>query len=42
MGRAGDCYDSAMCESFFGTLECGLPDRFGFQHAGHARAVIFV
>ena len=24
MGRVGDCYDNAMAESFFATLECEL------------------
>jgi transposase InsO family protein len=24
MGSVGDCYDNAMCESFFATLECEL------------------
>ena len=27
MGSAGDCYDNALCESFFATLECELIDR---------------
>jgi len=27
MGTVGDCYDNAMCESFFATLECELLDR---------------
>ena len=27
MGSVGDCYDNAMCESFFATLECKLLDR---------------
>ena len=27
MGSVGDCYDNAMCESFFATLECELLDR---------------
>ena len=27
MGSVGDCYDNAMCESFFATLECELIDR---------------
>ena len=26
MGSVGDCYDNAMCESFFATLECELLD----------------
>ena len=27
MGSVGDCYDNALCESFFATLECELIDR---------------
>jgi putative transposase len=27
MGTVADCYDNAMCESFFATLECELLDR---------------
>ena len=27
MGSVGDCFDNAMCESFFATLECELLDR---------------
>jgi len=27
MGSVGDCYDNALCESFFATLECELLDR---------------
>ena len=26
MGSVGDCYDNALCESFFATLECELLD----------------
>ena len=33
MGSVGDCYDNALCESFFATLECELLDR---RHAAHA------
>ena len=31
MGSVGDCYDNAMCESFFATLECELLDRSTFR-----------
>ena len=31
MGSVGDCYDNAMAESFFATLECELLDRTRFQ-----------
>ena len=30
MGSVGDAYDTAMCESFFATLECELLDRRRF------------
>lgn len=30
MGTAGDAYDNAMCESFFGTLEAELLSREHF------------
>jgi len=42
MGSVGDCYDNAMCESFFATLECELIDRFSFQSHAHARREIFM
>ena len=32
MGSVGDCYDNAMGESFFATLECELLDRQRFAH----------
>jgi putative transposase len=31
MGSVGDCFDNAMCESFFATLECELIDRQRFR-----------
>ena len=31
MGSVGDCFDNAMCESFFATLECELLDRTSFR-----------
>ncbi len=31
MGSAGDCFDNAMAESFFATLECELLDCARFQ-----------
>ena len=38
MGSVGDAYDNAMAESFFGTLECELLDRYTFRTpAKHAR-----
>ena len=41
MGSVGDCYDNAMCESFFATLECELIDRFTFRTMRQARALVF-
>ena len=32
-GSVGDCYDNALCESFFATLECELIDRRCFPDA---------
>ena len=41
MGSVGDCYDNAMCESFFATLECELLDRSTFpNHTDARRALI--
>ncbi len=41
MGSVGDCYDNAMCESFFATLECELLDRSTFRTHAEARRAIF-
>ena len=41
MGTAGDCYDNAMCESFFGTLEAELLMRERFDTREQARRAIF-
>ena len=41
MGTAGDAYDNAMCESFFGTLETELLMREHFATHEQARARIF-
>ena len=41
MGTAGDAYDNAMCESFFGTLEAELPGREHFATHEQARRRIF-
>ncbi|HEX9108102.1 MAG TPA: IS3 family transposase [Longimicrobiales bacterium] len=41
MGSVGDCYDNAMCESFFATLECELLDRHSFTTPAQARRAIF-
>jgi putative transposase len=37
MGLVGDCFDNAMCESFFATLECELLDRRHFKTQIEAR-----
>lgn len=41
MGSVGDCYDNALCESFFATLECELLDRVSFRTPAQARAAVF-
>ncbi len=41
MGSVGDCYDNAMCESFFATLECELIDRTRFRSHAEARRAVF-
>jgi putative transposase len=41
MGNVGDCYDNAMGESFFGSLECELLHQVCLDCPAHARAVIF-
>lgn len=41
MGSVGDCYDNAMCESFFATLECELLNRETFRSVEEARRQIF-
>jgi transposase InsO family protein len=41
MGTAGDCFDNAMCESFFGTLEAELLMRERFDTREQARRAIF-
>jgi putative transposase len=41
MGSVGDCYDNAMCESFFATLECELLDRVTLRTPGEARRAVF-
>ena len=40
MGSVGDCFDNAMCESFFATLECELIDRSTFRTRDEARAAV--
>lgn len=41
MGSVGDCYDNAMAESFFATLECELLDQHRFQTPEEARRAVF-
>jgi putative transposase len=41
MGSVGDCFDNAMCESFFATLECELLDRTSFKTQAEARMAVF-
>ena len=41
MGSVGDCYDNALCESFFATLECELLDRGRFITQAAAKLGIF-
>ncbi len=37
----GDCFDNAMCESFFATPECELLDRCPFRTQVQARIAVF-
>ncbi|GAB4310801.1 MAG: hypothetical protein Kow0097_12420 [Candidatus Bipolaricaulota bacterium] len=41
MGSVGDCYDNALCESFFATLECELLDRRTFRTRDEGRREVF-
>jgi putative transposase len=41
MGSVGDCYDNAMCESFFATLACELLDRVTLPTPAKARTAVF-
>ena len=40
MGSVGDCYDNAMCESFFATVECELLDRVTLRTPAAARTAV--
>lgn len=42
MGSAGSCYDNALCESFFASLECELLDRQAFKTHAEARMAVFM
>lgn len=41
MGSAGDCYDNAITEAFFATLECELLHRRRFRTHTEARTALF-
>jgi putative transposase len=41
MGSRADCFDNALAESFFATLECELLDREIFQTRPQARLAVF-
>jgi putative transposase len=41
MGTVGDCFDNAMIESFFATLECELLAQRRFRTHAEARVVVF-
>jgi len=41
MGSVGDCFDNAMAESFFATLECELIDRRRFKSQAEAEIAVF-
>lgn len=41
MGSVGDAYDNALCESFFGTLECELLDQTSLRSFTHGRREVF-
>lgn len=41
MGSIGDCFDNAMAESFFASLECELLDRHHFRTHAEAKTAVF-
>lgn len=41
VGSVGDCYDNALAESFFATLECELLDREHFETRAAAKRSVF-
>jgi len=41
MGSVGDCYDNALCESFFATFKSELIDRYRFRIIAEAKAATF-
>jgi putative transposase len=41
MGSVGDCYDNALAESFFASLECEMIDRTTLKSPAQARVEVF-
>jgi putative transposase len=41
MGSVGDCYDNALCESFFASLECELLDQRRFRTQAEVKMAVF-
>ena len=41
MGSVGDCYDNAMCESFFATVECELLDEMPLRTPAETQRAVF-
>jgi putative transposase len=41
MSRKGNCWDNALCESFFGSLKVECTDRYRFTTRPQAKTVIF-
>jgi putative transposase len=41
MGAQGDCYDNAITEAFFATLECELIAQYTFRTQAEARTALF-
>ena len=40
MGSVGDCFDNALCESFFASLECELVQKRRFRTPAEIRMAI--
>src|SRR5690606_2921655 len=40
-GAVGTCFDNAVTEAFFATLECELIDRYVFRTRDQARSAVF-
>jgi putative transposase len=41
MGSVSDCYDNALCERFFTSLECELLDQHRFRTQAEAKMAVF-